>query len=281
MISALLAGPAVRTRWTILRLGLEERLAYRGDFMLATFIRFLPTITQIFLWQAIFAARSDATGGASMNSYRYEEMVAYYLLVMLARAFSSMPGLTTGIAREIRDGGIKRYLVQPLDIMDYLFWHRVAHKLVYYAVAAGPFAVVFFLLRGYFPGWPSAGTLLLVILALIEGFLIGFLLECLLGLVAFWSLEVSSFVFVYMLISYLLSGHMLPLEWFPAAFGHIANWLPFKFLAYVPAAILLGKYAPGQDLIELFVGGLWVIGLFLACRVTLSRGLRRYSAYGG
>ncbi|MFO0067451.1 MAG: ABC transporter permease, partial [Pirellulaceae bacterium] len=35
--------------WTILRIALEERLVYRGDFALGTLMRFLPIITQIFL----------------------------------------------------------------------------------------------------------------------------------------------------------------------------------------------------------------------------------------
>lgn len=70
-----------------------------------------------------------------MNGYTYRNMVAYYLLVMLSRAFSSMPGLSEGIASDIRDGTIKKYLTQPIDMLGYLFWHRVAHKLVYYVVA--------------------------------------------------------------------------------------------------------------------------------------------------
>ncbi len=32
------------TSWTILRISLEERLVYRGDFALGTLMRFLPKI---------------------------------------------------------------------------------------------------------------------------------------------------------------------------------------------------------------------------------------------
>ena len=40
--------------WTILRICIEERLVYRGDFALGTLMRFLPIITQTFLWTAVF-----------------------------------------------------------------------------------------------------------------------------------------------------------------------------------------------------------------------------------
>ena len=62
---------------------------------------------------------------------------------MVARAFSSMPGLASGIAREIRDGEIKRYLIQPIDLISFLLLTRIAHKLAYYVIAILPFGLVF------------------------------------------------------------------------------------------------------------------------------------------
>ena len=57
------------TWWTILRICLEERLVYRGDFALGTLMRFLPFVTQVFLWSAVFAgARNKST----LAGYTYE-----------------------------------------------------------------------------------------------------------------------------------------------------------------------------------------------------------------
>src|SRR6185503_3685239 len=124
----------VATWWTILRICLEERLVYRGDFALGTLMRFLPIVTQIFLWYAVFQAR----GNQPLAGYAYNQFVAYYLLTMISRAFSSMPGLSSGIARQIRQGEIKKYLIQPVDMLSFLLLSRVAHKLAYYSVALGP-----------------------------------------------------------------------------------------------------------------------------------------------
>ncbi|HAW30179.1 MAG TPA: ABC transporter permease, partial [Planctomycetaceae bacterium] len=120
---------SLRTHWIILKTSIEERLVYRGDFVFATFVRFLPIVTQIFLWGAIYGIHST-NPVASIKGYNYKEMVAYYLLVMVGRAFSSMPGLANGIANDVRDGTIKKYLIQPIDMLGYLFWARMAHKLV-------------------------------------------------------------------------------------------------------------------------------------------------------
>ena len=56
--SARAFGPFSRWRlWgTILRISIQERIVYRGDFLLGSLMRFLPIITQIFLWAAVFSA---------------------------------------------------------------------------------------------------------------------------------------------------------------------------------------------------------------------------------
>ena len=122
------------TRWMIVKTALAEKLAYRGDFAVGTLMRFLPIVTQVFLWWAVFQSLSPEDPHAGrISGYSFRDMVAYYLLTMVGRAFSSMPGLSSSIAKTIRDGEIKRYLVQPIDLLSFLFWSRVAHKVAYYS----------------------------------------------------------------------------------------------------------------------------------------------------
>jgi ABC-2 type transport system permease protein len=274
--------------WTILRISLEERLVYRGDFALGTLMRFLPIVTQVFLWKAIFEAiqfsrgeSASATGGDAIAGYSYQDFIAYYLLTMVGRAFSSMPGLASGIAQQIRNGEIKKFLVQPIDLVGFLLLNRIAHKLVYYSVALGPFALVFFLCRGFFPGWPDATTMLAFLASLAMAFLLGFFLEATLGMIGFWFLEVSSLLFVYMLFSFFFSGHMFPIDMLPGVWGVIVEHLPLKYLAYFPAAVFLGK-VQGPELAQaLWVELAWVLFFIVASRVALNRGYHRYSGFGG
>lgn len=274
--------------WTILRISLEERLVYRGDFALGTLMRFLPIVTQVFLWKAIFEAiqfsRGDSTstiGGEAIAGYSYQDFIAYYLLTMVGRAFSSMPGLASGIAQQIRNGEIKKFLVQPIDLVGFLLLNRIAHKLVYYSVALGPFALVFFLCRGFFPGWPDAATMLAFLASLVMAFLLGFFLEATLGMIGFWFLEVSSLLFVYMLFSFFFSGHMFPIDMLPGVWGVIVEHLPLKYLAYFPAAVFLGKVQGAELARALWVELAWVVFFVVASRVALNRGYHRYSGFGG
>jgi ABC-2 type transport system permease protein len=275
--------------WTILRVALEERLTYRGDFALGTLMRFLPIVTQIFLWWAVFGALSAEQGASSSKSgpttiegYTYHDMVAYFLLTMVARAFSSMPGLSSGIAGQIRKGEIKKFLIQPVDMIGFLFLQRVAHKLAYYSVAIGPFALVFFLCRGFFEnGWPPPASLAAFAASLVMSFLLGFFLEATIGLVGFWFLEVDSLLFVYMLLSFFLSGHMFPLDMLPEPWAALVDILPLKYLAYYPAAVFLEKVDGAELTVSLWIEAAWVLFFIFASRVALARGVKRYSAFGG
>ena len=271
----------VVTWWTILRIALEERLVYRGDFALGTLMRFLPIITQIFLWWAVFeSVRND--GGSDIVGYRFEDMVAYYLLTMVTRAFSSMPGLASGIALQVRNGEIKKFLIQPIDMVGFLLLNRIAHKLAYYSVALLPFALVFFLCRRFFlDGWPDAWTMSAYVLSLIMAFLLGFFLEMSIGLIAFWFLEVTSLLFVTMLFNFFLSGHMFPLDMLPEPWGQIVDLLPFKYLAYFPAAVFLGKVT-GPELVKgLCMQAAWLVFFIVTSRLMFRWGVKRYSGFGG
>ena len=268
--------------WTVLQTALGERLVYRGDFALGTLMRFLPIITQIFLWYAVFDSIQATGGKNTIGGFGFKDIVAYYLLTMIARAFSSMPGLASGIAGQIRDGEIKRYLIQPIDLIGFLLLTRIAHKVAYYAVAIAPFALVFFLCRHYFvSGWPPIPIFIAFIGSLVMGFLIGFFLEAAIGMIGFWFLEVSSLLFVYMLFSFFLSGHMFPLTMLPDGIATFVNFLPFKYLAYFPAAIFLGKI-PEEDLpMELAIEAAWLVFFILICRLAYANGVKRYSGFGG
>ena len=273
----------VRKYFYVLRIALSERLVYRTDFFLSTLMRFAPMVTTILLWRAIYHVSEQGAEPTRHGGLTYENVVAYYLLTFVSRAFSSMPGLAAGIARDVREGTIQKYLIQPIDQINYLLMTRTAHKLVYYGVAAVPFAIAIYLCRGFFGGWPDPVMLVGGIGSLVLTFFLGFFFEVTIGLLSFWFLEISSFLFIVMSLNYFLSGHMVPLDLLPGGLQTVLECLPFQYLAYFPAKVLLGT--PDMTHEKLFWGLARQIGwlvLFVALsRVLYRRGLRRYSAFGG
>ncbi len=269
----------LRKYWHVYRVSLSERLTYRADFLISTFLRFLPTLTTILLWKAIYEGASEK----ALAGFTYEQMICYLLIVNISRMFSSMPGLSGGIAREIRDGTLKKYLIQPLDLIRYLLSYRIAHKTAYIVSSALPYAALFGICWQFFAGNVPTDpiTWLAYLASLIMAFLVGFYFEACVGMVGFWILEVTSILWVVMTLNFFISGQMLPLDLLPPFWAGLLKLLPFQYMAYFPAVVFLGK-VQGWDLVwGLALQLAWVLCFAVLCRWLYRRGLKRYGAYGG
>ena len=274
----MIASIALKKYWRIFRISLIERMVYRGDFFLGTVLRFLPLVTTILLW---FQVYGDDSPDKKLAGYSLDDMVAYLLLVHISRMFSSMPGLAYGIARDIREGTLKRYLIQPINMIAYLVSYRVAHKVAYIATSALPYGLLFFLCRDYFDGWPDPATLAAYAASLLLAFVVGFFFEASIGMIGFWFLEVTSFLYVVNTLNFFVSGQMFPLDLLPPFWAGLLKALPFQYMAYFPAAVFLGKVR-GPDLAYGLLGELaWGLFFLALALWGYRRGLRRYSAYGG
>lgn len=284
MASLTAPNPARRTPWTVLRkyfnlfrVSLVERMTYRIDFLLGTVLRFLPVLTTVLLWEAVYRG----SGSDRLGDFTRREMIAYLLLIHISRMFSSMPGLAGGISRDIRDGSLKKYLLQPLDMIGYLISYRAAHKTAYIMTSALPYAGLFWVCSGYFDGFPDAGTMACYALSLLMGFVIGFYFEACLGMTGFWLLEVTSLLWIVTTLNYFISGQMMPLDFLPGSWRDLLKALPFQYLAYFPAVIFLGKVRGAELAWGLLVQLAWAVAFVFLTRWLFNRGLRRYSAYGG
>src|SRR5262249_40556492 len=163
----------VRKYFKIFRIALIERLTYRSDFLLSSALRLLPMVTTILLWTAVY----QGSGQTQLSGFNFSEMIAYLFLVHISRMFSGMPGLAGGIALDIREGMIKKYLLQPLDMLGYLITYRVAHKIAYIVTSFVPYAGLFIISGGYFERMPDAETWLVYARSLGLAFLLGFYLQ--------------------------------------------------------------------------------------------------------
>jgi viologen exporter family transport system permease protein len=267
----------IQKYFNIFRIALIERMTYRSDFILTSFLRLLPMVTTILLWTAVYKGSSQT----QLAGFSLSEMIAYLLLTHISRMFSSMPGLAAGIAVDVRDGTLKKYLLQPLDMLGYLIAYRVAHKIAYIVTSFMPYAVLFFLCRSYFDHFPDATTLAAYFVSLLLAFLVGFYFEACIGMVAFWLLEVTSLLYIVTTLNYFISGQMFPLDLLPPLGRQILKILPFQYMAYFSAAVFLGKIHGNALLQGLVIEAAWAVGLCLLAHTLFRIGLRRYSAYGG
>jgi ABC-2 type transport system permease protein len=101
------------------------------------------------------------------------------------------------------------------------------------------------------------------------------------AMLAFWVLEVSTFIFVLYAFEYIASGHLFPLDILPPALAKVLAFTPFPYQLYFPISIYMGK-ASGDALWRGFLIQLaWVVTAYLLARFAWRRGIKHYSAVGG
>src|ERR1700733_7214617 len=71
--------------WVILSTRTQEDMAYRANYIFGAIFRFLPLVTTIFLWWAIYAGRKATGASPLIGGMTYEDMVVYNALMHVAR----------------------------------------------------------------------------------------------------------------------------------------------------------------------------------------------------
>jgi len=101
------------------------------------------------------------------------------------------------------------------------------------------------------------------------------------ALLAFWVLDVSTFIFILYAFEYIAGGHLFPLDVLPPVANQALHFTPFPYLLFFPVNIYLGRVTGAQLWQGLLVQACWVAAALVLARLVWSRGIRKYSAVGG
>jgi ABC-2 type transport system permease protein len=101
------------------------------------------------------------------------------------------------------------------------------------------------------------------------------------AMLAFWVLEVSTFIFILFAFEYLASGHLFPLDLLPPFVARVLFFTPFPYQLYFPVSIYMGKTTGDELARGLFIQCFWVCAMYLIARLAWNRGIKKYEAVGG
>lgn len=262
----------------IINIGIQSSLVYRMNFLMRAVMGLIPLTATIFLWKAIYAGTDN---GGLIEGYSLSAMVSYYLVVLIVDALTAVNEDDWQIVADIKDGKISQFLLKPLDYAGYRFCLFLSGRAIYTLSALLPVMAFLLLHRGNLVLPADAATWLCFLLALMMTALLQFLMSYTMALLAFWFVEVSTFIFILYAFEYIAGGHLFPVDILPAGLANFLALTPFPYLLYFPVAVYLGRIE-GELLVRGFcLQAIWV-GLFLLIsKFMWRRGLKRYTAVGG
>jgi len=262
--------------WHVINVGIQNTLVYRVNFIFRSVFALVPLFATLSLWRAIYAGQADDFAG-----YSLAQMISYYLIVTVVDSLTAVTEDDWQIAADIKDGNISQFLLKPIDYLTYRLCLYGAGRLIFTACAIIPITTFIYFQRHYFILPADAATLGWFALSLAMTGLLQFFMSYTVALLAFWVLEVSTFIFILYAFEYIASGHLFPLDILPAPLANALHWTPFPYQVFFPVNIYLGRTTGGDLYRGLLVQACWVVALYLFARFAWSRGIRKYSAVGG
>lgn len=264
--------------WHVLNVGIQNNLTYRFNFLARTLFGFIPLIAMLYLWRTIYR---DKGPQGMVGSYTVAEMISYYLLVTMVDALTAVTEDDWQIAADIKDGNISQFLLKPIDYLVYRLFLFFSTRVAYLAVAVIPLGLFILCLHQYLVWPPDSTALAACLVSIAMTALLQFFTSFAMAMLAFWVLEVSTFIFILFAFEYIASGHLFPLDILPHGLQQVLQLTPFPYQLYFPVSIYMGKVAGTEMARGLIIQATWVFLAYAIARLAWNRGIRHYSAVGG
>jgi ABC-2 type transport system permease protein len=258
-------------------LGLQSTLVYRANFFFRALFALVPLTAMLLLWRAVFEGRD----GAPLGGFTLDQMVTYYLIVMVVDALTAVTEDDWQIAADIKDGRISQFLLKPVDYLTYRFCLFGAGRVMYTLSAALPVAAYLLWQRAHLSAPPDAAAGAAFAVSVLLALALQFLIAYTMALLAFWVLEVATFIFIQFALEYIASGQLFPLDLLPPAVQRVLELTPYPYLMFFPVSVYLGRISGDALWRGLAIQAAWVALAYLLARLVWSRGIRKYSAAGG
>ncbi|MEO6184257.1 MAG: ABC-2 family transporter protein [Verrucomicrobiota bacterium] len=268
----------MRKYWHVINTGIQNMMVYRVNFLFRAAFGIIPLVATIFLWRKIYEGKEI---GSNVAGYSLAGMISYYLLVTMVDALTAVNEDDWQIATDIKDGNISQFLLKPIDYLTYRFCLFVAGRFIYVAVSLIPVGLFIYYLRTFFVGPVDLLTFGLFLISVVLTALLQFLMSFTMALLAFWVLEVSTFIFILFALEYIAGGHLFPLDILPPTISKVLNFTPFPYQLFFPVSIYLGRTSGTALWWGLMIQTFWVVTFYLVARFVWKRGIKKYSAVGG
>jgi ABC-2 type transport system permease protein len=242
---------------------LASFLQYRAAIAIWMIGHILEPLIFLVVWSAVAASRGSDVGGFGVGDF-----AAYFIVMMLVN-HATYTWIMYEFEYRVRHGSLSFALLRPLhpihtDIVDNVSSKIITLPMMF--VAAGLLALIF--KPAFHPVlWAAAAFVPAILLA----FLVRFLTEWTLALVAFWTTRVSAVNQAY---------YVAPLALLPGPVRAVAAFLPFRWTISFPVELLLGRLTPGQALAGFGAQLAWLATSLILLRIVWRAGVRAYSAVG-
>jgi len=241
----------------IIKMRVLVNLAYRFEVYFSIITNVILLVASIFLWKSAYAGNVADVSGLGL-----QEMITYTIISFLLTALFSCNVQDT-IYSKVRQGTVATDLYRPISLLGSYLADDLGSAISSLVNKALPLFIIASLL--FDPPMPdSTLSFILFLPSSLLSYAILWLLSALVGLIAFWVMELGNLGIVKDAIIKILSGSIVPLWFFPDWMQRISAFLPFQYTFQTPIGIYIGFINPQDAFIAMLVQLVWVVVLLVA-----------------
>lgn len=260
--------------FTIFKIGWQNLLEYRFNFVLGRLRVILVLILFYYIWHSLSLFSSRFAG------YSFLELVTYVLLGVNILRSAVFGAQSRKVASEINDGSFSNYLIKPINHFWFIFFKELGERSVYFITSVIEVIIFALLFNVDFFWQGNVVVLLFFAISCVLSIFLYFILSYIISLLAFWSREAMGPRFLYEWFLEFASGAYFPLDILAKPIFTALQFLPFMYLIYLPMSIYLGRVDFTQAGKGILIQFTWVIATSWFAYIIWNRGLRKYTSEG-
>lgn len=252
---------------------LKTNFVYAPNFFFTQILDLVFFLTFFFLWKNVY----QSSGIEIISGYTLTGLITYYFATEFIFRFDVIESIY--LNWDIWEGTFSNWVIKPAKVAILYMTDPLVEKTIAVALALPIFALSYLIAKDYI-NLPSLQIWGLFAVTLLLSFILNILFNFCLHAFCFRFGDQENNIELINFISLFLAGGFFPLSFVPGILGQILNYLPFKYLMFVPANTFLGKYSFDQIALGWLTMIAWIVILYFTFKIIYKNGLKYYSGVG-
>lgn len=255
------------------RIAFLQILAYRLRYFTGIVTYLVNVTVYYFIWKALYQ------NGGTLEGFTFEQMITYVAVGWIIRTFY-FNNVDREMANDVQQGHIAAKLSRPVDYQAMQIAQaggEAVFRMLMFTIPTGLVILLIYPVQAPI----SVGAAGAFALALAFSFTIFAALNFMIGTCAVYLHSILSLIRAKHFLIEVLSGLVIPLNFFPESWAKVSALLPFQHISYTPLMIYMGKLRGAALGPVLFQEAAWCAGLLLAGHLFWKRAARKLTVQGG
>ena len=252
-------------------------LQYRSAAIAGMLTQFFFGIIYIMVFVAFYES------GSKGNVMTLNEVITYLWLNQAFFGIVNQRYKDTDILKLIRTGNLSYELARPKDIYFMWYFKILGDRLAATFLRSVPLLIaVIFFPKPYNLGAPaSLLSFILFIVSFIIGALLVAALNTLVPLITLRTMSEKGIVSIYVTISEILSGTLVPIPFLPGFLKTISALLPFQYVSDLPFRLYVGNLPTSYGVQGILIQAAWLVIILGIGKLLLNKSIKKVVVQGG